>query len=194
MPLSPSPVTRSRLHTRQVSYEGFRREDGRFDIEAHLTDVKDHDYALLTGVRPAGEPVHDIWMRLTIGPDFVISAVEGSFDRMPYPDACDTIVPAYERLVGASLVRGFRQVLHEAMGGVRGCSHITELLAFLPTAAIQMYAGLQSELDTEQGRPPFQLGRCHALQTSADTVRRYYPRWYRMRDRGRTLPASGEKQ
>lgn len=179
MPLSPSPAARSRLHTRQVSYDCFRRDDGGFDIEAHLTDVKDHDYALLTGVRAAGEPVHDIWMRVTIGRDFVISAIEGSFDRMPYPDACDAIVPAYQRLVGASLVRGFRQVLHEAMGVTRGCSHITELLAFLPTAAIQMFAGLQSELDTEQGEKPFQLDRCHALRSSGETVRRYYPRWHR---------------
>ena len=26
---------------------------------------------------------------------------------------------------------------------------------------------------------PFQLYRCHALETTTDTVRRYYPQWYR---------------
>jgi hypothetical protein len=26
---------------------------------------------------------------------------------------------------------------------------------------------------------PFQLDRCHALETTSETVRRYYPRWYR---------------
>ena len=78
MPLAPVPVNRKRLHTRRMIYEGFRRDDGLFDIEGHLTDVKDHDYALLTGVRAAGDPVHDMWARVTIDRDFVIRAVATS--------------------------------------------------------------------------------------------------------------------
>ena len=38
MPL-PAPVSRKRLHTRRVVYEGFRRDDGLFDIEGHLCAV-----------------------------------------------------------------------------------------------------------------------------------------------------------
>ena len=52
-----------------------------------------------------------------------------------------------------------------------------ELLAQAPTAAIQMFAGLSREIDGDA--KPFQLDRCHALESSTDTVRRYYPRWYR---------------
>jgi len=63
------------------------------------------------------------------------------------------------------------------MGGVRGCSHITELLAQAPTAAVQTFAGLRREVQGDA--KPFQLDRCHALETSSDTVRRYYARWYR---------------
>ena len=177
MPLAISPAVRTRLHTRRVSYEGFQRDDGLFDMEGHLTDVKDQDYALLTGVRAAGEPVHDMWVRLTIGRDCVIRAIEVKTDEMPYPGACDQITPAYLALVGMSLLHGFRKALHAAMGGVRGCSHLTELLAQAPTAAIQMFAGLTREIDGDA--KPFQLDRCHALETSSDTVRRYYARWYR---------------
>ena len=61
MPLNPSLADRTRLHARHTRYECFRRPDGLFDIEGHLTDVKDHDYELLTGLRAAGVPVHDIW-------------------------------------------------------------------------------------------------------------------------------------
>ena len=162
---------------RAVTYEGYRRGDDLFDIEGHLTDVKDHDYALLTGVRRAGEPVHDMWIRLTIGSDYLIRAIEVRTDEMPYPGACDLITPAYDKLVGASLLHGFRRTLQEAMGGVRGCSHLTELLSHAPTAAIQMFAGLRREIEGDER--PFQLDRCHALETTTETVRRYYPRWYR---------------
>jgi hypothetical protein len=177
MPLSSAAVDRSRLHVRAVTYEGYRRGDGLFDIEGHLTDVKDHDYTLLTGVRRAGEPVHDMWIRLTIGGDYLIRAIEVRTDEMPYPGACDLITPAYDKLVGASLLHGFRRTLQEAMGGVRGCSHLTELLSHAPTAAIQMFAGLRREIEGDER--PFQLDRCHALETTTETVRRYYPRWYR---------------
>jgi Protein of unknown function (DUF2889) len=177
MPLAISPVVRTRLHTRRVSYEGFQRDDGLFDMEGHLTDIKDHDYALLTGVRAAGDAIHDMWVRITIGRDCVIRAIEVRTDRMPYPGACDQITSAYSALVGMSLLHGFRKSVHAAMGGVKGCSHLTELLAQAPTAAIQMFAGLMHEIDGDA--KPFQLDRCHALETSTDTVRRYYARWYR---------------
>jgi hypothetical protein len=178
MPLSSSPVTRDRLHTRRVTYEGFERSDGLFDIEGHLTDGKDHDYTLLTGVKRAGVAIHDMWARITVGRDYVVRAVEVRTDEMPYPGACQRIEPAYGRLVGANLLHGFRKTLYESMGGVQGCSHMTELLAHLPTAAIQMFAGLRREIEPGEGKP-FQLDRCHALETTTDTVRRYYPQWYR---------------
>ena len=74
-------------------------------------------------------------------------------------------------------MHGFRKKLYEVMGGVRGCSHLTELLSQAPTAAIQMFAGLRGEIEGDER--PFQLDRCHALETTTETVRRYYPRWYR---------------
>ena len=117
------------------------------------------------------------YRRLTIGSDYLIRAIEVRTDEMPYPGACDLITPAYDKLVGASLLHGFRRTLQEAMGGVRGCSHLTELLSHAPTAAIQMFAGLRREIEGDER--PFQLDRCHALETTTETVRRYYPRWYR---------------
>ncbi len=178
MPLSPPTLARARLHARRVTYEGFERADGLIDVEAHLTDTKDQDLTLLSGVRRAGEPIHDMSVRVTIDRSFTIRALEAHTDRMPYPGDCDRIHPDYERLVGANLVNGFRKRLHELMGGVRGCTHITELLGYLPTAAVQSFSGLRKRED-EGADKPFQLDRCQALDTRGDTVRRYYPKWYR---------------
>src|ERR1700694_355109 len=104
MPLSRPQPTRTRLHTPRVTYECFRRDDGLFELEAHLTDVKDHDYVLLTGVRRAGDAVHDMWARVTVGRDYVVRAIDVSTESMPYPGACDRIEPAYARLVCANLL------------------------------------------------------------------------------------------
>jgi len=177
MPLSIPTVQRERLHVRRVSYEGFRRVDGLFDIDARLVDTKDQDFALLTGVRPAGEPVHEMHVRITIDAEFVVRDIEARTERMPYPGGCDTIGGDYRKLIGASLLHGFRKRLRDALGGVRGCTHITELLDGVPTAAMQTFAGLRRENDGRH--KPYQLDRCHALETTTDTVRAYYPKWYR---------------
>ena len=178
MPLSAPAASRKRLHSRRVTYEGWQREDGLFDIEGHMVDIKDHDTTLLSGVRPAGEPVHDMWVRVTIDDKFTVKDIEAQSDRVPYPGGCEAITPAYRVLVGANLLQGFRKRLHDAMGHTRGCTHLTDILGSLPTAAVQTFAGLRQREDAGTGMP-FQLDRCHALETTSDTVRRYYPRWYR---------------
>jgi hypothetical protein len=179
MPLSSPTTARNRLHARELRYEGFKRDDGAYEIEARITDVKDLDYTLASGVRRGGHPVHDMSVRVTFDPDFVITQVEACSDWVPYPGGCDTIGPRYQRMVGLSLIQGFRNALRERLGGIEGCTHITELLGGLPTAAIQMRAGEVRDTDGAHGNRPFQLDRCHALVSTSDTVRRYYPRWYR---------------
>jgi hypothetical protein len=178
MPLPAPASPRRRLHTRRVTYEGFQRDDGLFDIEGRLSDVKDQDLTLLSGVRRAGELIHDMHVRVTIDRQFNVVDLEARTDASPYPGGCDVIGPHYRQLIGANLLYGFRKKLHDTMGHVRGCTHITELLSSLPTAAVQTFAGLKEREDEGAGKP-FQLDRCHALETSSDTVRVYYPRWYR---------------
>jgi len=129
------------------------------------------------GVRPAREAIHDMWIRVTIDRSFVIHAIQAVTDGMPYPGACNRIEAAYGKLVGANLVIGFRKALHDAMGGIRGCTHLTELLGYLPTAAVQTFAGLRREAEGDER--PFQLDRCHALAITTDTVRTYYAKWYK---------------
>ena len=181
MPLPVPEVERELTHTRRVRYEGYKRADGLWDIEAHLSDVKNHDYRLKTGVRRAGQPVHDMWLRVTIDGDMKIVAASASSDAVPYPGGCETIAPAYGKLVGLSLIKDFRKNVREALGGVRGCTHLTEMLGGLPTAAIQTFAGERNE-EQEDGVKPFQLDQCHALETSTATVKKWYPKWYKRRE------------
>lgn len=183
MPLSEPAVRRSRAHTRRIEIQGFLRDDGLFDLDARLTDEKEADYPLASGIRSAGDPVHDLFIRITIDGTFEVVDVEACSEWVPYPGGCDTIGPAYRALVGLNLLRGFRKAVSEMFADVRGCTHLTELLASLPTAAIQTIATFRRDTgEGEDGGKPFQLDRCHALETTSSTVMRYYPRWYRKPD------------
>ncbi len=179
LPAPAASVTREALHTRSITIEAYRRSDGLMEIEARLTDVKAHDFPLASGLRPAGEAVHDMWVRITINRAYDILEAVSQTDGMPYAGQCDSINPAYAALAGLNLKRGFRKAVLERFGEVRGCTHLTELIGLLPTAAIQAYAGERRE-NSNNGGKPFQLDRCHALDTRGPAVAQYYPKWHRV--------------
>src|SRR5438128_11662625 len=95
MPLPVSEVERELTHTRRVRYGGYKRADGHWDIEAHLADTKNHDYQLKTRVRRAGQPIHDMWLRVTIDHNFTVTDALPSMDAGPDPGG-------REKLTGAS--------------------------------------------------------------------------------------------
>jgi hypothetical protein len=174
MPLPPATVSRARKHQRSVRFEGFRRDDGLWDIEGHLVDIKDSDLELPRGVRKRGEPIHDISVRVTIDRAMNIVDVVASADHTPFPDVCGQVVPDYRQIIGLNLLRGFLRSLKTLFGDTRACTHISELLMALPSAAFQTFAG-----DVKPGEEkPFHLDRCHALSTDSEVVKRFYPRWY----------------
>ena len=160
-------------------FEGYLREDGLWDIEGHLIDRKPMDCVLASGVRPAGTSIHDMWIRLTIDTSLNITDVAVASDELPYPGHCERIGPAYVKLIGHNLGRGFRGAVRDLFAGVHGCTHLTEMLGQFPTAAIQSFAGTRRDTDDAHGKP-FQLDRCHALDTHGEAVRQYYPRWHKL--------------
>src|ERR1700674_989176 len=173
MPLTPSTAPRERLHTRNVEVRGYRRADGLFDIEGHLRDVKSHDLTLTAGIRKAGEPVHEMWVRLTINKRLNIVDAEAQTDAGPYPGNCEVITPDYKQLVGLSLLPGFTTKVREMFRGARGCTHITELIGSVATAAYQTLAG---EVTQPESMKPFQLDKCHALMSDGPVVAQSHAR------------------
>jgi hypothetical protein len=181
MPLSP-PVPRALRHTRAILVEAYARDDGLWDLDARITDVKQRDVNLASGTRAGGTPLHDLSLRLTIDRELVVVDAEAVSDAVPYPGYCEVISPAYQRLIGLSLMKGFRLALKERLSGVLGCTHITELAQVLPTAAIQAYANdvfqtRDGASDDPSPHRPFQIDKCHALRADGPGVATYYPRW-----------------
>lgn len=178
MPLPSSEVPRQPLHTRSIRVHSYARDDGLFDIEAELVDVKGYDFPKRNGETfKAGDPIHHMHLRITIDEEYNIKAAEAVYDAAPYGDACMAIEEAYGGLVGLNLLKGFRSRVKERFGRVDGCTHMTELSLVLPTAAVQTMAGRRRKTLSEDQRP-FQLDGCHALSTNGTVVQEHYPRWY----------------
>eukprot|EP01034_Spumella_vulgaris_P046992 gene46992-58630_t len=76
-----TPVSRRALrHTRAIDIQAFAREDGLWDLDAHITDIKVNATKLASGVRDGGMPLHDLSLRITVDRQLNIVAAEAVSD------------------------------------------------------------------------------------------------------------------
>lgn len=174
------PNKRKPIHYRHIQCNGYLREDGLWDIEAHLTDDKGYPFPTLQrGVLQPGELVHELWLRLTLDNQLVIQDVEAAMPITPF-SICSQIEDNYKRLIGLQIGRGWMQKAKELVGGVEGCSHLIELLRPMATTAIQtIYPYLNF---SEDGRFPISnnvLNSCHSFSDTNEIIQQFWPEKYR---------------
>jgi len=181
MALPNASPERQLQHRRNIDVQIYSRGNGLWEVDAHITDVRARDIQMTFGLLPAGQPIHDMLLRLVIDERFNILEAGAQTTAMPYRGECNSYGDVYSRLVGLNLMQGFRHAVKERLGGVQGCTHITELGQVLPTAVVQAFAGvvLDTRGEHEGSQQPFQIDRCHALRSDGPVVRTFYPRWYR---------------
>jgi hypothetical protein len=188
MPLS-APNARERLHTREIECQGFKRTDGLWDIEAHMTDRKTYSFPSdERGEVTAGTPIHDMWVRVTLDDDFHIRAIEAVTDASPF-QLCPAITPNFQRLVGLRIGPGFNARVRERLGGVEGCTHLVELMGPLATTAFQTIFSAKHREQRERGngsekaagkphKRPRLIDTCHAFASDSPVTKRNWPEFY----------------
>lgn len=180
MPLS-RPSSREHIHSREIRCRGFHREDGLWDIEGELVDTKTYSFANRDreGI-VAGEPIHHMRIRLTLDDEMLVHACAAETEAGPF-DLCPAITPTFGGLAGLRIGPGWRRAVLQRMGGVAGCTHLTELLLGpLTTTAFQTIGPARSRRQQPQegGKPPPILDTCHALARGSDVVRRQWPEYW----------------
>jgi hypothetical protein len=178
MPLPEPTARRKRLHRRRIQVEGFEREDGLWDIEGYMCDTKDYGFELRGRHLPAGAPLHEMRLRITINDQLEIVDAVAAMDAVPFWGTCETVAPDYHKLVGLRIAPGFKKAVNERLGGTKGCTHVSELLGPMATTAFQTLSGYR-RANGDPERRPFQLDGCRGWDSRGQLVREYYPRWYR---------------
>jgi len=179
MPL-PSPGPRKLMHTRSIECKGYERDDGLWDIEAHLVDAKTYLHTRRDGgrERPPGEPVHNMWLRMTIDLDMKVHDVQAVTDDGPY-SICGDIAPNFKALVGLTIGPGWRREIAVRVGGVRGCTHLVELLGPVGTTAFQATGrAREARSRAKPMKKPYQLNSCHVYKDDSEAVRERWPQFY----------------
>lgn len=157
------------------------RDDGLYDVEAQLVDTK--PFELKRAINPlslaAGDPLHDLWIRLTVDSQYVIRHIEASSDATPY-DVCKQAGHSLGMMVGERIGAGWSKRVKARLMGATGCTHLTELLIPMATATIQGIKGLEV---ARHGRSdlidtPKQLNSCYAYSSDRDVIKTLWPGLY----------------
>lgn len=180
MPLS-EPVAREEYHTRKLDMKAYRRDDGLWDIEAHMTDTKPFESGPRDDRWPAGRPIHDMWLRLTIDESYAVRACEAWTARGPYPD-CPRINAAFAGLAGLSIGPGWNRAVRERLGGARGCTHLVEMLAQMATTAYQALWSERDPEEAEQPPPESMINSCYAYREDGPLAAKHWPALFPPRD------------
>jgi len=180
MPL-PQGEDRELLHNRSVLTKGFKRKDGLWDIEGHLVDTKTYGFDNEDHSRrfEAGDPIHEMWLRITIDTEFLVHDVVAVTDHSPF-QMCPDIVGNFKQLKGLRIGPGWMREVRSRVGGVQGCTHLLEMLGAIGTTAYQTLYATREEHYNEQGdrEAPDILNTCHALSSESEVVQRIWPKFY----------------
>jgi len=188
MPLAPA-APREHIHTRSIDCRGYRRIDGLWDIEGHITDTKTYGFGNgFRGELPPGAPVHDMWLRITVDDRLVIHDIEAVTDASPYP-VCPAVAANFQRLKGLRIYPGFHKQVRDRLGGTEGCTHLVDLLAPVATTAYQTVfpwrareyerrLARDGKRPERPGKKPKLIDSCHAFASDGEVVKRYWPEFY----------------
>lgn len=180
MPLPPAGP-REEMHGRNIDIRGYRRPDGLYDIEGHLTDIKTSTFTPSFSKRtvPPGEPVHDMWIRLVVDIDLLIHDAEAIIDLHPYHQ-CHEAAGAIKAVIGLSIGPGWQGNVNKRLARNDNCTHLRELLIPMASGAYQALAQLRSDRNNRvdaDGRP-LKIGTCYTYGADKDQVLIRWPAFY----------------
>ncbi len=176
MPLSKS-TGRHEVHHRDIDMKAYRRDDGLFDVEAHLVDTK--PFAFLRPSSPipvpAGQALHDLWVRITVDQTFTVLDIEAASDVTPW-GICKEAESTLSVLVGERLERGWSSKVKERLRGSASCTHLMEVLIPLATTALQGIRALHPEIhNTNRPGAEMQIDTCYAFSSRRQVVQLLWP-------------------
>lgn len=179
MPL-PESVRRNPIHTRTIVIDGYEREDGLFDIDGRITDVKTVEYISESALVIApGEALHDMKVRLVVDENLNVQDIFAVTDSSPHP-ACPEAAAYIQRLKGMSLYKGWRAAISERLAGADGCAHLKELLNVMASGAYQCLTVTRKKKGAEPASDvrPKKVNSCLAYSDSGALVKKRWPQFF----------------
>ena len=181
---------RKLLHNRNISFKGYIKDDNNYEIEAELVDTKNYEFKNYDrGLIKKNEPIHHMKIALVIDENMFVISAKATTISGPY-SICKDANKNFEKIIGLQIKSGWKREITKLIGGINGCTHITELLSSLATAAFQTIYPHKSRKKNNKNlstksvpiNKPLLLGTCHSFNPKSDVVKRLWPEWHKNKD------------
>ena len=178
-------LNKAPLHNRNIFLRGFINKDNLFEIEAELIDTKHYNVPNKDrGDILKGEPIHHMKIKCIIDKEMTIIFASALTLKGPF-NICKYANKNFNKLVGIKIKSGWKKEALKVIGGLKGCTHISELLSPIATTAFQTIEGYKSQknrkikkLNDTKNKKPKLIGTCHAFNPKGEVVKRIWPEWY----------------
>ncbi len=149
------------IHRRLLDLRTFPAGDDKVIVEGSLRDERFRAvYELSVKKRDKGV-IHDLVIRLLVGGSpLKIEDAEAEMPHVPH-ELCKTTRESVRKIIGLEIRSGFGERVHKAIGGVRGCAHLTHLVIVLVQEALH---GYWTHKMSKPGLPPRSLEDIDGLE------------------------------
>ena len=125
------------VHTREISIRTSDLGKHYILVEGSLIDRQFRPRH--TGASEESELVHHMLIRLKVkGPGMSIEQAEAEMPHHPREE-CTEVLPWIRNLEGLEIALGYSMKVKRAIGGVKGCAHLTSLVLAMGESAVQGY-------------------------------------------------------
>lgn len=180
----PGECERELLHTRQITCSAYRRNDGYWEIEAAVSDLKSEEVAFRSreSVKP-GEFIHSMTICFLIDESDTVQEVCARMVTGPWRE-CAEVENSYSRLRGLRIGPGFQRHVRERIGRGQGCSHITDLITQVGNTYLQASWPLRVVRQTAIDANPQNwldplavgfVGECYAWRRDGEALHAEFP-------------------
>lgn len=160
------------FHNREISIETSDLGDHFILVEGSLID---HRYRPEQDRAEDPELVHHMLIRLKVkGPEMRIEEAEAAMPHHPREE-CPKMLPSIRNLEGLEIAPGYTMKVKRAIGGVKGCAHLTSLVIAMGESAVQ---GYWAAYEAERGRGGLReqtikkfINTCHLWKEDGPIVR-----------------------
>ena len=124
------------VHTREISIKTSDLGDHSILVEGSLID---HRHQPGRDRTEESKLVHHMVIRLKVkGPGMLIEEAEAAMPHHPREE-CPDMLPSIRNLEGLEIAPGYSMKVKRAIGGVKGCAHLTSLVIAMGESAVQGY-------------------------------------------------------
>jgi hypothetical protein len=154
---------KEKIHTREILISTYEGSEDSIILEGTFKDERMFEsHRLIGGKIPPGT-VHHMAITMEIkSPRLSIEEIEVEMPTVPR-DECRETVDCLDAVKGMCIAPGFTEKVKDLVGGVKGCSHLLELLIAMAPAAVH---GAASALARKPFHPKARLLFIERLKNS----------------------------